>query len=246
MLAPVITPKPALCAVQQVVPGLLKCGVFMASNASARTLQFHVLVEFHRLGKRQVEVDDARTPYISGDRGAINVVGRVIGEASHVEPLKALRGGQTIRPVDDSGVRSAGRVVVGPVVEARVQAAVVAGAVGDHQRHAVLDGGDPADLPPAQQQINRVRGVAHEVPALSKRKFVDEAADEEVWNVGRRSSCPRRGCTGPDSAGERRRSCRRFPSTRCRTRAFPTRARGAWCISPGANCNWSSRWNRAR
>ena len=37
MLVPVITPKPALCAVQQVVPGLLKCGVLKASKASART-----------------------------------------------------------------------------------------------------------------------------------------------------------------------------------------------------------------
>jgi hypothetical protein len=34
---PVITPKPALCAVQQVVPGLLKCGVLMALKASPRT-----------------------------------------------------------------------------------------------------------------------------------------------------------------------------------------------------------------
>jgi len=35
---PVITPKPALCAVQQVVPGLLKCGVLKASKASTRNL----------------------------------------------------------------------------------------------------------------------------------------------------------------------------------------------------------------
>ena len=37
-MVPVITPKPALWAVQQVVPGLLKWGVFMALKASIRTL----------------------------------------------------------------------------------------------------------------------------------------------------------------------------------------------------------------
>src|SRR5271157_4781460 len=110
----------------------------------------------------------------------------MVGEASGVEPLNAVGGRQPIRYVEDLGGRAAGGVVVGPVVEAPVQTAVIAGSVGDRERHPVLDGRNAADLPATQHQFDRVGGVVHQAASLSNRKLVHEAADKELGNVGRR------------------------------------------------------------